>query len=206
VEPNKSKANAETCQVGCTRVQFFTTPAIPVLPGTPLEPRRGRPDRSGAESQQTAASLVNGSPNTQTAVVLDTNRWQKGQEFALLDLVAALKFKSASSLSFELGTKGGDLWVPGMVEPRVIGPGMVFTVIGWVDVHYPCEGHIKTQLRVCLPKRYHEPEQMRNLVQQLFKELGIPADETHEAEFVAASKQTGVEQATDRHGMTDRLY
>jgi hypothetical protein len=137
---------------------------------------------------------------------MDTNRWQAGQEFVLLDLIASLKFKSASSLSFQLGTKGDTLQLPDMDEPWVMGPGLVFTVMGWVDVHHPCEGHIKTRLRVCLPERYFEWQRMRDFVQRVFEQLGIPADETYEADFVAASKQMGIEQATDRHGMTDRLY
>lgn len=61
MEPNKSTVDGELCQVGCTRVQYFTSPAIPVLPGASLEPRRGRPARSGAEHQQATASPVNGS-------------------------------------------------------------------------------------------------------------------------------------------------
>jgi hypothetical protein len=137
---------------------------------------------------------------------MDTNRWKTGQEFVLLDLVAALEFKSASSLSFRLGTKGDTLQLSDIEEPWVMGPGLVFTVIGWVDAHHPCEGHIKARLRVCLPERYLEWEQMRDLVQRLFEQLGIPADETYEADFIAASRQTGIQQATDRQGMTDRLY
>lgn len=137
---------------------------------------------------------------------MDTELWEEGREFALLDLIAKLEFKSESSLSFRLGTKGDALQLSGMDEPWVTGPGMIFTVLGWVDIHHPCEGHIKAQLRVCLPEKYLEWEPMRDLVHQLFDLLRIPADETYEADFVAASKQVGIEQATDRHGMTDRLY
>jgi hypothetical protein len=138
--------------------------------------------------------------------VLDTRRWERGQEFVLLDLVAQMEFKSESSLSFYLGTKGDTLLLPGMEEPWVTGPGIVFTVIGWVDVHYPCEGHIRAQLRICLPEKYHEPERRLELVQQLFGRLGIPADETYEAHFIAASRETLIEQAWNPHGKTDRLY
>jgi hypothetical protein len=141
-----------------------------------------------------------------TKPITDADRWQRGQEFSLLDLIAKLEFKSESSLSFKLGTKGDTLLLPGMEEPWVTGPGIIFTLIGWVDIHYPCEEHVKAQLRICLPDKYHEHERMRDLVQQLFERLGIPADETYEAHFVAASRQTGIEQLRDRHGMTDRLY
>ena len=75
-----------------------------------------------------------------------------------------------------------------------------------VDVHHPCEGHIKARLRVLLPARYHGWEKMRELVERMFAALGIPADETYEASFASAEQQTGIEQATDRDGLTDRLY
>ncbi len=52
MESNKSRVDGELYQEGCTRVQYFSSPAIPVLPDTPLEPRRGRPSRSGTEHQQ----------------------------------------------------------------------------------------------------------------------------------------------------------
>lgn len=43
MESNKSKVDGELHQEGCTRVQYFSSPTIPVLSGVPLEPRRGRP-------------------------------------------------------------------------------------------------------------------------------------------------------------------
>jgi putative addiction module component (TIGR02574 family) len=57
VEPNKSWVDAELYQEGCTRVQYFSSPAVPVLPDTPLEPRRGRPSRSGTEHQQAVEQI-----------------------------------------------------------------------------------------------------------------------------------------------------
>jgi len=69
---------------------------------------------------------------------MDTARWQERSEFAVLDLVAALEFRTGSSLSFLLGTKSGSA-------------GRVFTIIGWLDVHHPCEGFHRLHLRVGLP-------------------------------------------------------
>lgn len=54
MESNKSMVDGELYQEGCARVQYFSSPALPVLPGTILEPRRGRPIRSSSEQQQTA--------------------------------------------------------------------------------------------------------------------------------------------------------
>ncbi|HEV3080805.1 MAG TPA: hypothetical protein VGY66_13535 [Gemmataceae bacterium] len=116
--------------------------------------------------------------------------YEQGDRFPILDLVASFAFKSPGSVSFELGSESDG----------------IFDVIGCVDVHHPCEGHIKAQLRVLLPARYHSWEQMRELVERVLSALGIPADETYEASFVSADQQTGIVQATDREGMTDRLY
>src|SRR5580765_3676013 len=101
---------------------------------------------------------------------------EHGDRIAVLDLLASFAFKSPCSVSFDLGTDGGG----------------VFNVVGWVDVHHPCEGHIKARFRVLLPARYHAWAQMRDFVQQMFTALGIPTDETYEAEFVSADHRTQI--------------
>ncbi len=132
--------------------------------------------------------------------------YEPGDRFPVLDLIASFRFKSPGSVSFDLGTEGDTLDFPSDGVSIPVGPRGVFNVIGWVDVHHPCEGHIKARLRVLLPARYHQWEQMKELVGRMFSALGIPADETYEADFVSADRQTGIEQATDRNGLTDRLY
>ena len=79
-------------------------------------------------------------------------------------------------------------------------------VAGRVDVHHPCEGHIKTQFQVVLPAEYHPFERMQEFVATVFEALDIPSDETFEALFVSPEQQTGYENATDREGMSDRMY
>lgn len=116
--------------------------------------------------------------------------YEHGDRLAVLDLVASFAFKSPGSVSFDLGTEEGG----------------GFKVVGWVDVHHPCEGHLKARFRVVLPVRYHAPEPMQGFVRTMFSALGIPADETYEAEFVCAQHRTRIEQATDRDGGTDRIY
>jgi putative addiction module component (TIGR02574 family) len=64
VETNKPMVDGELYQEGCTRVQYFSSPALPVLPDTPLEPRRGRPFRSCAEQQQVIAAEADKLPLT----------------------------------------------------------------------------------------------------------------------------------------------
>jgi hypothetical protein len=60
---------------------------------------------------------------------MDTTRWKTGDGFVVLDLVAELQFKTASSVSFRLGTKGDALQLPGMNKPWVLGAGRVFTAV-----------------------------------------------------------------------------
>jgi hypothetical protein len=143
---------------------------------------------------------------------VDTSRFEDPDSgFQVLDLSARLAFKSATSISFDLGRysdtltlPGGDLLGGDFVMD--VGPGGVFKVTGRVDVHHPCEGHIKTQLHVLLPAEYHPFEQMKVFVATVLEALGIPSDETFEASFVSPEQQTGYENATDREGMSDRIY
>lgn len=132
--------------------------------------------------------------------------FKHGDRFPILDLIALFNFKSPGSISFDLATDSDTLDFPSDEVSLPVEPGYVFNVIGRVDVHHPCEGHIKAQIRVLIPAQYHRPEQMKELVQQMLAALGIPADETFEASFAWAEQQTGIVQSTDRDGMTDRLY
>ncbi len=83
--------------------------------------------------------------------------------------------------------------------------GGVFTCVGRLEVHHPCEGHIKAQVMAILGEQYHHWEKMRDLVQQTFAALGIPADETYEADFVCPAKQSAMLQHVDKNGYTDAL-
>ena len=100
--------------------------------------------------------------------------YNSGDEIEVLDLIARFAFKSDSSISFLLG-RCGDVINLADGYSFDTGPRGVFNVIGWLDVHHPCEAHIKAQLRVLLPEEYHKWEQMSQLVKQMFFALGIPS-------------------------------
>jgi hypothetical protein len=126
---------------------------------------------------------------------MDTVRWKHGDEFPLLDLVAQFQFKSASSVSFELGTlvDRGSPRLPEMGDEPwdfLLESGSVFVVLGWLDVHHPCEGCHRLQLRVGLPDRYVCWESMRDLVPQVLAALGLPADEPYHVDLCGLSRQT----------------
>ncbi len=143
---------------------------------------------------------------------MDMSRFvDRDSGFRVLDLSARFAFRSATSISFDLGRYSDTLTLPGgdLFGGEItmnFGPGAVFTVTGRVDVHHPCEGHIKAHLRVVLPAEYHPFEKMRDFVATVFEALEIPSDETFEAKFVSPEQQTGYENATDREGMSDRMY
>jgi hypothetical protein len=74
---------------------------------------------------------------------MNARNWANRREIRLLDLTALLDFKTDSSMSFHLGTYG--------IPPEFAGSHQAFIgkntgayfVIGWLDIHYPGEGHIK---------------------------------------------------------------
>lgn len=110
---------------------------------------------------------------------MDTTRFKKYEDaFTVLGLTARTDFKTSSSISFMLGR-----W-----SSRRTG----FTVVGWVDVHHPCEGHVKALIRVDIAKDHHEFEQMKSLIAVVFENLGIPADETYECHFFESRDGTGI--------------
>jgi hypothetical protein len=122
---------------------------------------------------------------------VDVRRFHpNGPKFAVLGLLAGFEFKTATGVGFHLGHS----------RP----PG--FFVVGLLEVHHPCEGHVKARLTVVLPEEYRAWERMRDLVQQVFAELSIPADETYEARFVAPGRQSGLLQHTDRNRVTDVFF
>lgn len=124
---------------------------------------------------------------------MDTTQLARGNDaFTLLGLTARVAFKSPSSVSFDLG--------------RWSHSRFSFTHAGWIDVHHPCNGHIKTQLRINIPVKYQVFDQMKSIIHLAFNALAIPLDETYEALFFASDRQTSIEEATNREGMTDRLF
>jgi hypothetical protein len=135
---------------------------------------------------------------------MDTNRWKHGDQFAFRDLVAEYQFKTASSVSFQLGTKGDTLQLPGMDVQWMMGLGRVFSVIGWLDAHHPCEGFHRLHLRVGLPERYACWESMRDLVPQVKAALGLPPDESYHVYMAGLSEQTSTEEPQSEFVSTTR--
>jgi hypothetical protein len=77
--------------------------------------------------------------------------------------------------------------------------------MGWIDLHYPCDGHMKLQIRISLPTEYHAGQTFHAIVWAIIAATGIPTDETWEALLFAAGEPMGMAQPVNREGLTDRI-
>ncbi len=80
--------------------------------------------------------------------------------------------------------------------------GSVFVVLGWLDIHHPCDGLHALRLRVGLPDRYVSWESMRDLVPQVVAALELPADVSYHVDLVGLSQQTCTEEPQSELGST----
>ena len=109
----------------------------------------------------------------------------------VLDVTARLEFSTPSSKSFAL-----ERYSKSLCPTRQLG---------WIEIHHPCEGHIKAHIRVLLPEDYHQPEKMKQIIEALFAHVGVPVDETYEAHFVSPAAQTVISRRMDRNGCVDAI-
>ena len=108
-----------------------------------------------------------------------TNR----SEFNVLDFVARYSWRTATSISFLLGRYCDSLKLADRDEPFYVGTNKVFKVFGWLEIHHPCEDHIKARIRAKLSPDLMQFETQRTIIEVVFDALGIPRDETFEAGF-----------------------
>jgi len=123
---------------------------------------------------------------------MNTSRFRSDKDtFNVLDLTAVFDFKTDSSVSFTL-----ERYSRSLLPTRMMG---------WIDLHHPCAGHIKLRVRIALPAEYHTPEKLREIARAALDALGVPPDETWEADLCAVTATTVMAQPVDREGFTDRL-
>lgn len=90
--------------------------------------------------------------------------------FRVLDLHATIAFKTHGSISYNLDK-----------EPT---NGEGARRVGWIDIHHPCEGPIRSQVRVIITQEYFESNAMNSIVRTALNALSVPVDVHFEAEFV----------------------
>jgi hypothetical protein len=81
----------------------------------------------------------------------------------------------------------------------------VGSLSGWIDVHFPCEGHIKVRIRGALPDAYLEASKIHVFVVELLHQLKIQKDETYQATFFKATKTIEMGKPVNREGMADQI-
>ena len=121
---------------------------------------------------------------------MDTSEWVTGREFPVLDLIARFEWKSPSSLSFYLGSEKPLADVLENPDPRFAGLdfGNCFAVIGWMDIHYPCEGFHRLRIRAGVPDQYMTWESARDMVKCVLAALKLPPDESYQVDLVGSSQ------------------
>jgi hypothetical protein len=63
-------------------------------------------------------------------------------EFQVHDLVASLEFAAPSSAGFNLTR----------TERAELNSIPAREIVGWLDVHHPCDNHPRARLRIALPR------------------------------------------------------
>ena len=118
---------------------------------------------------------------------MDTTRFKNSDdELPLLDLTARFEFKTVSSIAFEIGR------IETIPIPEMDHEFLGFKILGWVDVHHPCDSAINVRVRVCIPTEYHTFERMKAITEKLCEILSIPPEENCESRFFSADNVTGI--------------
>ena len=107
----------------------------------------------------------------------------QGLRFPIIDTELSYAFSTQASVSFSVKIGG---------------------YRGWVDVHFPCDGHIKARVRGFLPDEYLESAKLRVFVSGLLKQLKI-REETYEATFFKATNVIEFGKSVNREAVTDRI-
>ena len=78
--------------------------------------------------------------------------------------------------------------------------------VGWIDVHYPCKGHIKVRIKAAMPRPMdNDLQAIEELVSAIFRMLEIEESETYEIDVFTVANEIGMSQRTDRGGQTDAI-
>jgi hypothetical protein len=102
------------------------------------------------------------------------------------------KFKTSGSIGFVVALIPDD--------PRTIAP------YGDIQIHHPCSGHIKARIYAQFPKTYREYATLDLIRKALFREVGIPADETYEFQCeICDGGGLVFDERRNREGITDGI-
>jgi hypothetical protein len=119
---------------------------------------------------------------------------RRGDAFHLFDMECKLAFHTDSSAVFDIGrAEDHHTFRGGRTQP-----GSIFKVVGFVEVHHPCDNHVKAHIRCSIPQTYLADRANMNVaVLEIFEALEIPSDETYVAQFITTESQGGVSNRRD---------
>jgi len=113
-------------------------------------------------------------------------------EYKILNLVGQVAFATTASVSFDLGQKSGSIhYFDGTTD--YVGEDGVLNVVGWVDVHYPCQGFHKLLIRCSLPGNDSAFESMRDMVVNVCDLFDLPSNVPYKIHLQTAGVETSME-------------
>ena len=96
-------------------------------------------------------------------------------------------FETGSSVSYNVTP----------IESKGLG-----SVTKWLEVHYPCAGHIKAQIRGTISVK---PTEIKSFVDCILVEIGLPPGETFQLTLFDAENVMSMSQAQSTQGESDRI-
>ena len=107
-------------------------------------------------------------------------------EIAALEITLVPTTRTESSACFEVINSGANL-----------GKG---ASVGWVDVHYPCEAHIRLTIHAVLPERLIDQRCLHQIAAAIQSGLQIKPGETMTIRVCSPKSRLGVSQSIDEKG------
>lgn len=106
-------------------------------------------------------------------------QYEHGSEFLFLNLTGRFQHQTTGSVSFDLG--------------RWSHTRFVFSVVGWLDAHFPCTGFHKLFVRCSLPDEYIGFESMRDLIPSVISALELPDSVSYKIDLASSVSATSME-------------
>jgi hypothetical protein len=110
-------------------------------------------------------------------------------------------FKTNSSYSFKLRER-----LPDGTSLGGVPMNKVYNVVGWLELHYPAQSHIKAFVRVFLDAeraKQIKTEELSEAVYTLFREMKIPERVTFVADLIPYDEIRGIENHVNEKGVSD---
>ena len=115
----------------------------------------------------------------------------KQGEFLFLDLIGHVTHQTNASVCFHLGQRINMLGQ--RANELTFGSPCAFTVLGWLDAHFPCIGFHKFFIRCSLPPTYLSYENMRDSVECVKAALALPSNVSYSIHLESSDRRMGTE-------------